>query len=88
MCVYNFHLICALILNINYRKLYWTDEGGYGVPSKIGKVNMNGSNPVVLKEVDRPEAITIDYDKQLIYFSSQYPGSVSLLNTSHALLFP
>jgi low density lipoprotein-related protein 2 len=54
------------------------DEGGYGVPAKVGKVNMNGSNPIILLEdIERPEAITIDLDSKLLYFSAQYPSFVS-----------
>lgn len=53
------------------------DEGGYGVPQKIGKVNMDGTNPVVLlSEVERPEAITIDLDEKMLYYSTQYPSQV------------
>lgn len=56
------------------------DEGGYGVPSKVGKVNMNGSNPVILlADIERPEAITIDLNTKLLYFSAQYPSFVSYL---------
>lgn len=55
------------------------DEGGFGVPAKIGKVDMDGGNPLVLKDnITRPEAITIDLDEKLIYFSTQYPSKVSL----------
>ncbi|KAJ8966732.1 hypothetical protein NQ317_010604 [Molorchus minor] len=44
-------------------KLYWTDEGGFGVRQKIAKVNMDGSNPVVLADdIERPDAITIDIE--------------------------
>jgi low density lipoprotein-related protein 2 len=56
------------------------DEGGYGVPAKVGKVNMNGSNPIILlEEIERPEAITIDIYNKLLYFSAQYPSFVSFL---------
>jgi hypothetical protein len=54
------------------------DDGGFGVPPKIGKVNMNGSNPVVLVEGSiRPLAITIDIEKKTLYFSEEYPSFVS-----------
>lgn len=57
------------------------DEGGYGVPAKVGKVNMNGSNPIILLEdIERPEAITIDLYTKLLYFSVQYPSFVSSLS--------
>ncbi|XP_049818680.1 low-density lipoprotein receptor-related protein 2 [Aethina tumida] len=58
-------------------KVYWTDEGGFGVPQKIGKVNMDGSNSIVLvDDVERPDAITIDIDSKTLYFSTQHPALV------------
>ncbi|KAF5276464.1 hypothetical protein FQA39_LY06533 [Lamprigera yunnana] len=58
-------------------KIYWTDDGGYGVPQKVGKVNMDGSNSIVLlDDVERPEAIVIDIERQTLYFSTQYPPLV------------
>lgn len=58
------------------------DEGGYGVPQKIGKVNMDGTNPVVLSaDVERPEAITIDLDEKMLYYSTQYPSQVMQQHT-------
>jgi low density lipoprotein-related protein 2 len=63
------------------------DEGGYGVPSKVGKVNMNGSNPIILvDDIERPEAITIDLNTKLLYFSAQYPSFVSSLLQFYAFL--
>ncbi|KAI5632398.1 low-density lipoprotein receptor domain class A domain-containing protein [Phthorimaea operculella] len=68
----------ALALDPTDGKLYWSDEGGYGVPSKIGKANMDGTKPVILVDaIERPEGIAVDVDKKIIYFSSQYPASVS-----------
>ncbi|KAJ8924543.1 hypothetical protein NQ315_000691, partial [Exocentrus adspersus] len=62
-------------------KLYWTDEGGYGVPEKIGKVNMDGSNPIVLvDDIERPDAITIDIDSKTLYYSTQYPPLIGTLD--------
>lgn len=55
-------------------KLYWTDDGGYGVPPKIGKVNMDGTSPVVLlNDLERPDAITIDLtaEPKMLYYSTQ-----------------
>lgn len=58
-------------------KLFWTDEGGYGVPAKIGRVNMDGSNAIVLHEdVDNPESITVDIDRKIVYFSTQHPPTI------------
>lgn len=64
-------------------KIYWTDDGGHGVPQKIGKVNMDGSNPIVLIEnVERPDAITIDIDKKLLYYSTRYPPIVGVMDVN------
>lgn len=58
-------------------KLYWTDEGGYGVPEKVGKMNMDGTNPIVLLDnLDRPDAIFVDIETKMLYISTQYPASV------------
>ena len=63
------------------------DEGGYGVPSKVGKVNMNGSNPIILlADIERPEAIAIDLNTKLLYFSAQYPSFVSYLLCNSVLI--
>jgi low density lipoprotein-related protein 2 len=63
------------------------DEGGFGVPSKVGKVNMNGSNPIILlDDIERPEAITIDLYTKLLYFSAQYPSFVSSVLQLYAFL--
>ena len=32
--------------------MYWLDEGGAGVPAKIGMADMDGSNPKVLVKVN------------------------------------
>ncbi|XP_026327983.1 low-density lipoprotein receptor-related protein 2 isoform X3 [Hyposmocoma kahamanoa] len=62
-------------------KIYWSDEGGYGVPAKIGKANMDGSNAIILVDnIERPEGITIDVEKKVIYYSTQFPASVSSVN--------
>lgn len=64
-------------------KLYWTDEGGHGVPQKIGKVNMDGSNPIILIEnIERPDAITIDIDKKLLYYSTRYPPVIAVMDVN------
>ncbi|XP_066998103.2 low-density lipoprotein receptor-related protein 2 [Anabrus simplex] len=60
-------------------KLYWVDEGGFGVPAKIGKVNMDGSEPTVLKLSERPEAITIDLETKRLYFSTLYPTKIQVM---------
>ncbi|CAB3367800.1 Hypothetical predicted protein [Cloeon dipterum] len=60
--------------------LFWVDEGGSGVPAKIARVNMDGSNPMILvDDVERPQAITIDLDKKLVYFSTEFPAQVRVI---------
>lgn len=62
--------------------IFWIDEGGFGVPIKIGRVNMDGNNPIVLIENEqRPEAITIDISNKMIYFSTAHPGYVKSMST-------
>lgn len=62
--------------------MYWSDEGGFGVPAKIGRANMDGTNPIILVDItSRPEAITIDVEKKIVYYSTQYPPSVNSINT-------
>ena len=58
--------------------LYWLDQGGAGVPAKIGKAGMDGSNPSVLVSdgLTRPEFLAIDPDTDMLYFSSSSPAKV------------
>ncbi|ERL86348.1 hypothetical protein D910_03756 [Dendroctonus ponderosae] len=72
----------AICLDPIEGKLYWTDAGGNGVPQKIAKVNMDGSNPhILVTDIERPEAITIDIESKTIYFSTQYPPSIQSIDT-------
>ncbi|XP_043484789.1 low-density lipoprotein receptor-related protein 2 [Leptopilina heterotoma] len=51
--------------------VFWVDEGGFGVPVKIGRVNMDGTNAIILlSNLDNPEAITIDIPSKTVYFST------------------
>ncbi|KAJ8949001.1 hypothetical protein NQ314_008307 [Rhamnusium bicolor] len=71
----------SICLDPTEGKLYWTDEGGYGVPQKIGKVNMDGSNPIVLvEEIEKPDAITIDIDSKTLYFSTLFPPIIGMVD--------
>ncbi|XP_046609747.1 low-density lipoprotein receptor-related protein 2 isoform X1 [Neodiprion virginianus] len=64
----------AMCLDPTNGYIFWIDDGGFLVPIKIGRVNMDGSDPMVLVEDDfRPEAITFDVSTKTVYFSSQYP---------------
>lgn len=62
--------------------IFWVDGGSFGIPTKIGRVNMDGTNPIILVDnVERPEAITIDIPTKTIYFSSLYPALIMALST-------
>lgn len=71
----------AICVDPTEGKIYWTDGGGYGVPQKIGKVNMDGTNSIILVDnLERPEAIAIDIERKILYFSTQYPPEVKSVN--------
>ncbi|XP_015126789.1 low-density lipoprotein receptor-related protein 2 [Diachasma alloeum] len=62
--------------------VFWIDEGGYGVPEKIGRINMDGTNSLILiNDTYKLEAITIDIPSKRIYFSSQFPAYVKSMTT-------
>ncbi|XP_012271678.1 low-density lipoprotein receptor-related protein 2 [Orussus abietinus] len=62
--------------------VFWVDDGDFGVPMKIGRVNMDGTNPLVLVEnATRLEAIAIDIPTRTIYFSQQHPTFVKAMST-------
>ncbi|XP_073976140.1 low-density lipoprotein receptor-related protein megalin isoform X3 [Rhodnius prolixus] len=72
----------SMCLDPSQGKLFWVDEGGYGVPQKIGRVNMDGTNPVILlRKVERPVAITIDLDTKTLYYSTEYPSMIGSIDT-------
>ena len=55
--------------------LFWLDRGGRnGVSPKVGKVNMDGSQPevIVSKNLQSPEVLTIDIQKEVLYFSTSH----------------
>ena len=52
-------------------KLYWLDDGGFGVPRKIAKANMNGSEVRNLfVDIGTPLALTIDIANRQLYWST------------------
>ena len=69
----------ALAVDPQNGKLYWLDQGGAGVPAKIGMANMDGSNPEVLvrDNMTNPEALTLDPETEMLYFSSSFKPKVS-----------
>lgn len=73
----------SICLDPTEGKLYWTDDGGYGVPQKVGRVNMDGTKSMVLVEnVERPDAIVVDIDNKVLYFSTQYPPSIVAMDVN------
>ena len=63
-------------------RLFWLDRGGGGVPAKVGKVNMDGSEPevIVSKDFNHPETLTIDLQKEILYFSSSHDPKIESCN--------
>ncbi|CAG0879500.1 unnamed protein product [Darwinula stevensoni] len=58
-------------------QLYWLDEGGGGVPSKLAAVDMDGGNPVVLvRDVISPLYVTIDLQAKKLYWSTASHGEI------------
>lgn len=73
----------AIALDPTDGKIYWIDEGGFGVPTKIGRCNMDGSNAMILVEdIDRPEAITVDIEKKMVYYSTQHPPTICVVSVN------
>lgn len=67
----------ALALDPSEGKIFWIDEGGFGVPGKVGKVNMDGTGALVLADnLENPEAITVDLDKKDIFYSTRHPPGI------------
>ena len=62
----------AIALDPNMGKMYWLDQGGVGVPAKLGSANMDGSDAKILVQTDItfPESLAVDDDSNKIYFSS------------------
>jgi low density lipoprotein-related protein 2 len=51
--------------------MYWLDEGGSGVPSKLAKANMDGTeSQILVRDLIKPQALGFDYEKKVLYFSS------------------
>ena len=59
-------------------KLYWADAGGVGVPPKIGKANMDGTQlQVLVRDIQHPLSLAIDIQTKVLYWSTENPPSVS-----------
>ena len=70
----------AIALDPRIGVLYWLDQGGSGVPAKIGKAMMDGTKPSVLVSgnLTNPEFLAIDPESEMLYFSSSQPAKVRL----------
>ena len=52
-------------------KLYWLDDGGFGIPRKIAKANMDGGEPRNLfTDIATPLSLTIDIANKQLYWST------------------
>ena len=52
-------------------KLYWLDDGGFGIPRKISKANMDGTSARNLfTDIARPLSLTIDIANKQLYWST------------------
>lgn len=72
----------SLMVFFFYRKLYYADQGGNGLPSKIGGMSLSGSNPFVVlqRRVEKPEYITLDRNTETLYWTDSGRQWVSILN--------
>ena len=72
----------SIVLDPLQGKLYWLDEGGVGVPQKLAKVNMDGTNPIVLVKdsLHQVEALTFDFTGRRLYFSQSYAGVIESID--------
>ena len=61
---------------------YLNFKGGRGVPTKIGSANMDGSKATVLVKgnLEDPEFLTIDLQKEILYFSSSHKPKIESCN--------
>lgn len=73
----------AMVLDPMQGKLYWLDEGGVGVPQKVAKANMDGSNSTILvrDSLHQVEALTFDLANKRLYFSQSYSGIIESIDT-------
>ena len=61
----------AIALDPYESKLYWLDEGGFGIPRKISKANMDGSEVRNLfTDIGQPLSLTIDLANKQLYWST------------------
>ena len=72
----------SMAVNPSSGQLFWLDRGGRGVPTKIGKVNMDGSDSTIIiqDDLEMPEFLTIDIQKEVLYFSSSHNPKIESCN--------
>ena len=72
----------SLALHPASGRLFWLDRGGGGIPTKIGSANMDGSKAAVLVKggLEDPEFLTIDLQKEILYFSSSHNPQIESCN--------
>ena len=72
----------SLALHPNSGRLFWLDAGGNGVPTKIGSANMDGTKATVLVKggLEQPEFLTVDIQKEILYFSSSHNPKIESCN--------
>lgn len=68
----------AIALDPADGKIFWLDDGGYGVSKKLARANMDGTNSTIIYDKfkdDNLESLTIDLVGQRLYFSTY--GSIN-----------
>ena len=72
----------SVVLHPGSGRLFWLDKGDGLVPAKIGAANMDGSEPTVLLKdnMRQPETMTIDLQKEILYFSTSYEPKIESVN--------
>uniref|UniRef100_H2YAY8 EGF-like domain-containing protein n=1 Tax=Ciona savignyi TaxID=51511 RepID=H2YAY8_CIOSA len=64
-------------------KLYWSDQGGDGIPPKISRCNMDGSyiENIITTSVNNIQHIALDYSGGRIFWAEQNSGSIMSATT-------
>ncbi|VDP15534.1 unnamed protein product, partial [Soboliphyme baturini] len=72
----------ALALHPTKGLLFWLDEGGPGVPRKIGRATMDGLSvkAIVTLDLTRLSYIAVDPDSEMVYFSQAERGTIERCN--------
>lgn len=62
----------SIVLDPANGKMYWLDDGGFGVSKKLAKAHMDGSNSTIIYDKFKDnylESLAIDLSGQRLYFS-------------------